>query len=548
MKRKQSSFYRTEPFSRDNLGYYIHWRDENLGRLQRGKKGDITHYFVDQKDRFKKQAGKALKKQYKYLIHSMIDQKDAQSLAFASRLVGRGRVGDDLITALDTYVKQTLVKRINEETIKASLITGNQFHNHLNNRKLDNTLSSNLTSAGNALNKLLEGVAQVINTLKVNENYKNFSLGLTAAEIEGLTSIGDLGKLFGSKVDEIKKLSRSRSFYIDKNQIEVLTRTLNNITRWLQSQEINGKVKDGNSFTYKNLKSLFDTEISPIGIGEAFGFYNKRMAQEALQQTIVDSIKYIGKEEYPIIFSDPSGQYSKSSPMPDTNMDDEKQGKTDIKFKNLEVKLRTQKRSKKELTLSISVGVSNKLYLNNAIIKNVDGEQQIKKQLTRSVKVSKNIPMGAAIKSTFHQERLIYLAYNTFAWQTESPEASEAVKSLQDIVFTRNLIHAMSARSGEDFAGYILMNGKLFSVWDIIQYALSNNIGALTEDQKAGTGTKGIKYSWDEDKGVEQARNNIVHYVQDRNRISMEQRIIGANEGINKTKLYVHLNPNYLTF
>ena len=305
-----------------------------------------------------------------------------------------------------------------------------------------------------------------------------------------------VGVLFEAKVKELDKLSRSRSFFIDKEQIKILADSLNNITDWLKSQN----KKNSKDFTYNILKSLFDTEISPIGIGEAFGFYNKRMAQETLGQTITDSIKYIGKEEYPIVFSDPSGQYPKKSSTSDSTTSD-KQGKADMKFKNLQIEIKKQKGVKQDYTLKISVGISNKLYLNNANInEDENGQKIIKKQLTKSVKVSKGIPLGDAIKSTFHQERLIYLAYNTFAWQTESSEAKLAIEPLQDIIFTRNLIHVMAARSGEDFASYILMNGQLFSVWEIIQYAINNDIGALNKDQQT-TGPKGIKYkTYVEDK------------------------------------------------
>lgn len=542
MKQRERSFYTTEPFFRENLGYYIHWHDENLGRLKRGKKGDITKYFITQRKKMKEAAGKALKTQYKYLTHSIIDQKDAKSLAFASKIVGKGTVSDDIVTAIDKVVKEQLVKRINDETIKASLITGNEFHDYLKDNSLSGKLVADLEKAGNTLNQLLEGIAKVINTLKVKKNYKNFVLGLTAAEIQGVQSMNDLGVLFEAKVKELDKLSRSRSFFIDKEQIKILADSLNNITDWLKSQN----KKNSNDFTYNILKSLFDTEISPIGIGEAFGFYNKRMAQEALGQTITDSIKYIGKEEYPIVFSDPSGQYPKKSSTSDNTTGD-KQGKADMKFKNLQIEIKKQKGIKQDYTLIISVGISNKLYLNNANInEDENGQKIIKKQLTKSVKVSKGIPLGDAIKSTFHQERLIYLAYNTFAWQTESSEAKLAVEPLQDIIFTRNLVHVMAARSGEDFASYILMNGQLFSVWDIIQYAINNDIGALTKDQQA-TGPKGIKYSWDPDKKKGIQQDDVVQYVRQRNSISMEKRIKQSNDIINKTKFYVYLNPNSLT-
>ena len=65
---------------------------------------------------------------------------------------------------------------------------------------------------------------------------------------------------------------------------------------------------------------------------------------------------------------------------------------------------------------------------------------------------------------------------------------------VNDLIVTRQILRLFATAGNEsDFAQFMLVNGKIVSVWNIVQYAISSNL--MLSKSEGGSASQGIVLS-----------------------------------------------------
>lgn len=247
-----------------------------------------------------------------------------------------------------------------------------------------------------------------------------------------------------------------------------------------------------------------------------------------IKQTVVNTPLKImkeaartGQDPIPLEMTDADGNY-----IPDGFLFDKsgsQQGKADNVFKNVSLNL-SSITDEYSGELVIDLGISNKSYVRNHF-----GKGPLEK-FDDVYSLGGGMNLGNAFQLLLGNGAIYekYLGYNIFAHSGELPSALTA---LQDALLTRSIIYFVSARGKQDFSQFMLLNGQLLSIWDIIKYALSTNIG-LSSSQVSGS-KQGVYMSIPNHK-------SFMKYAQSR---FWERRIVKTNDMIHYATMKVHIVP-----
>lgn len=480
-----TNFYNTQKTYDKRYGYYIHHHAYNIGKLEGININTVSSLFKAYKQQ---KVNKAVKYQYASLVKdtTFIDN---QSIKFIDENLN---VNESVISKLDSFLKENLQKYyINANQISKALqqVKSNKLSS---STELINSSRENLQQFGAELDKAFSIICQTLDLYKANG--KEILEGIMLQE----NSDNPLSLLpYAEKVEvAIKKLNnanKNKMVSIDRAKIDHVTKTLKILKDNLIAGTMKSKYKDDDDIyknkpiTFNAIKNLFEKEIFSVGLGEAIAFKTEQIAAEAPLKMLKDDngktkgLKLVGQNSVPLWISNPKGEYAS-----DSILEASRQGKVDIKLKNVFISLKDVFGSDYSGKMRLDIGFSNKLY------QSVNFNNENISKYNNSFSVGGGLTLEQAINMTFDNLKLKYLAYNTFAWENAS-ETQLALINLQDTLFTRSIVNLFSSRGGkDDFAGYIIINGKLLSIWEIILYAINSNIG-LSRSQS--TGQEGIVFS-----------------------------------------------------
>ena len=122
-----------------------------------------------------------------------------------------------------------------------------------------------------------------------------------------------------------------------------------------------------------------------------------------------------------------------------------------------------------------------------------------------------------------------YLGYNTIA--RDQSQLPKALVALQDILLTRGIVYLASGRGVSDSAQLLFLNGKIMSMWDIIQYAMYNDIGVSSGSSSS---KNGIYMS------LGKQRSKIINSAKSSN---WHIRIVDTNDAINSAVMKLEIVP-----
>ena len=289
-----------------------------------------------------------------------------------------------------------------------------------------------------------------------------------------------------------------------------------------------GKTKKGKKLSLDSLQGLVQKQFYSM-LAEIFVTHIQEAAQNAAVKYIVDSVNDInngaGTDEVEILVTNPDGTYPEGAST--LNDGEKKYGKADAKFNNVQVSTEVVT-GRDDGYFKMSVGISNKAYIINHI-----GEGSLKKFNVYSL--GGGMTIGNALSlllGTNGHIRERYLAYNIFSHpQRELPLALNA---LQDTLLTRSIIYLAGARGKDDFAQFMLLNGELLSVWDIVKFAMGNDIGRSSSQQ--GHNNSGIYLSIPN-------RKTILRYAQSR---FWTRRVVKTNVTITNAAMKAHIVPKQI--
>ena len=486
--------------------YYIHLHAHNIGKLNGGTFNDIYTSFEGYKEN---NTTKALMKQYAYLTNQMITNNTDSNIKQLLDYDLDPERGNRVLNSLDQVIKEGLQEVTNTKNINK--ILANSSNKSISTWSA--TTINDMKKLGQQLNEMLAILQESFELFRKEGK----SVLITLAEEK---SMGDYANSLEDAIRRLKNKLKKGVFDLDKDQINHTLNKMESIITALRS----GKTSKGEDLTYNALKHSFNQYVFSTGLGEAIAFKSEDLAKSTILQGL-ENMDLTGGSTTKIQLFDADGK-------PTSSREGVKAyGKADIQFPYISLSFADEVTGESG-NIVMSIGISNKLYKTvkfSADNETRDGEFSVGGGLT----------LDQALRQSFNSQRLLYLAYNIFGWNNDS-QVSNAVINLQDIIFTRSILNIFSSRGISDFAGYLLLNGKIVSVLEVINYALQHNIGVSHSKQaELGDNATAISFSL----GSSKQHNAIIAFQKHLKDWSPRERSSSVVDAIKSSSLHGYIRP-----
>ena len=469
-----------EAFEMSNI-FYIHFHKKNIGTRANG--ASLKDFNA-----LKKQMALQVKAQYTdlYLKNMKVPKNATEALGAAMDLDK-----DGFITKIDNEIKKNL-------------------QNGLSVDKLQSLLYIRNNEGGNSLNKCLRNAINEEDIQQLNEGLKILSeciklLGGSNSAALAATLINAINENPSNRQELGERLSSQLATWQVNNNLKTIKKesliSVHNQLQNLASVLYSGHFKSGSKITGNGLVTLVSNGIISTSIAEGLAFSMRAEVDNLLHDTIIHSV---GDKNSAVLYG---GKEIKMS------------GKADVSMSNVKVNLEGIGNQ-----ITLNLGISSKFYTGQSFI-GADGV------LTGSYSSGSGGTLGDALAAVFPGHKDRYLAYNYMAHGMHSDK-------MGDLILTRQLAR-LFATSGasKDFAQYMLINGRVISIWQLIQYAISNNLSGKNDQE-------GISLTI---SNQENFKSNFLKT--NRNMNSLEAawaRSKGQNNQINSAKIYAKLHLDNL--
>lgn len=416
--------------------FYIH-----LNKIHIGKRCPIAINFNQKK----KDMGVLLQQNYneQFLKNIKMPPNTLKSLNAAM-----GISEQEFIQTLDRQIKNSLQEELATDKLQKLFDTVKPQNKPSLNKLAEQLVSDKSMSTLNEILEILKESVELLN------GGKKLGVAILAAKKAG--NISDAGAILEAQLKNWTVSNNMKT--IDKQAIQASVNQLRNFAFVLQANaDGNHYFKSGNLMTAKGLKTLLSNNLISTSIAENLAFSMKTTATSLLYKTIVQNIGSKGQ-----FIPDPN-QISKTW-MPS--------GKTDIKLSNVKLNIAGIGQE-----IKLDIGISSKFYTNkdSKFLGNLSDSS-----LTGSISSGSGGRLQDAINAIFSNSAEKYLVYNYFAHEKYQ-------KELNDLILTRQLLRLFSASGiAKDFSQYMLINGKIFSIGEIVNYAINSSLG-LSQSLKGDT-------------------------------------------------------------
>lgn len=506
--------------------FYIHRHKKNIGRMistyQANDNGISTNDLVATFSKLKSKSNAAIKNQYKQLLEiSMIDEN---SVVLLNQVFKNN--GD--LTQLNRQLTQSL-QEVFETNRISSMIQQQTNIDWSNLQDLDTILQDSEADLKN-LDSILDALENTVSLIKTHGSYIA-GLIRTIRKQKGITISqfgAELQKALALEEKQEKDIKSVQQYQVNEVIVE-LKRLASRLAHGTKSGHVLPD-DDSDGLTGQFLKAYLDRTFFSTTMAEALAMSINNAALQESALTIAQSAKNIqgtGRETVKFEYTSTSGEYNK------TNTEAARQGKADIRLNNIQVDL-NYLLGKDMGKINMSLGISNKAY------KTLDfGGGTGKSQVISGgdIPLTRVFNMLTTLKT--HQ----YLGYNVLAWTSQTAPHNKkisqgganltpALESLQDALFTRATVYLFGARGTTDFAGFLLINGVFYSLWEIIEYVTQNSLKSSSQ----ASVDQAVIYS------IEGRRDFGLGLLEKTN----DARIKDVNARIAASKISAHLKPSKL--
>ena len=480
--------------------FYIHKRKRDIGKA-------AGHNFMNDADIasvFNKQklsAGEAAKTYYKtlFLDNLKIDDEAMELL--------NGTFDNDkekMISEIDKQVKEALQKSINQDQLER-LMTLYKSSAEVSKKLL------NAPEALKAFNQLIENFAQASELVRGPLGSELATC--LRAKMTNFANNFDLTKMGLRLYSALDDFVEQNNFIpLDEIKMSYVVNALNRLAENLT----HGKTTTGQDITEENITRMVDQLFSK-GFSEVIGSQINEVAELTFDAELA---KVVGDQGHKVQITDTKGQMVGQSGQ-------KRAGKTDIKLSNVMVAL-DYSSAPYGGYINMDIGISNKFYRTERFPGvSYDGE-------TLSFGGGSGGTLKEALNSLFDSNFEHYLAYNTLAYGNKLPAANMA---LNDIILTRQINRVFATRGGtNDFSQFVLVNGYVVSIWELIQYATANVMGYSNSQE--GSANQGAALSI---KG----RPEILQALNSSNQARI--RVPKVNNAVNKATISAHVHIDKLS-
>lgn len=483
----------------DNI-FYIHLNDINIGN--RISSQNITINWDQHRNRVINQT----KNNYITLFNQNL-KTDDMTLKALSEFMGLNQ------QQLITQINKDLGKKLQDEIRVDSLAN---LHQMVKNGNVSKLISNSINDKNENIKNLKQALKVVAQCLKLLEPKRQDggALGailLNTVNDKTITSFKELGKELATALKDYNVKNKYRS--IQKDALEDAQSLLRNLSHVLQEGNFKSSGRD---ISTKGLSRLILNNIVSTAIAQGLGFVIKTKSQDLLYKATISS----------------TGTAKVQS---DSELSDKKiTGKTDVKIQNVNYKLDLLDYGETSGSLIMDIGLSLKFYTNqkfNDLTKK--GENQIIS--TQSINSGSGGILGEAITAIFNQPIHKYLVYNYYA---HSNEEQLNIKQMNDLILKQQILKLFASAGKGEFSQFMLVNGEIISIWDIVQYVLKSEL-FLSQGQK-GSNKQGLALNIP-DK-MEIVKSNVPFDFEKKSIIDSWQRSRKVNEVINSATVKAELH------
>ena len=461
--------------------YYIHHDINNIGRMHGGKPlNDTTLSQIFY--RFKNTSAKALKNQYKNYVLGSINGLSPGMYKTLEEALDSENSSDKILTRLHTILQQSFEAQFNNEnllnamnkqaSINWSLATNSQA-NELDKIFRTNNKDGNSLEGFKFLDEILQVLQQTCELLGTKQGTQ-LSIILANQRKSNYSTTRELGKNLNQALDNFIEKNREGSLTSqDIKEGIIAANLINNVAKTLAKNQTKSGKKEHKWLSVRGLQSLFQNNVFP-GLSELFVNQVETAGIGEIYKTIgasIQSAKISATDRSYIQAYTPDGRIMENEYLKNIGVNEGKESKDFGKADSLlNVSLNAEKISgKAQGKINISVGISTKAYVSNTIGGSLD-------QNYESYSLGKGLNLGQAIAlipnfSTYYR----YLGYNVIS--REEKRLPKSLVALQDVLLTRGMAYLAAGRGPKDSAQLLFLNGNIMSMWDVIQYAMYNNIG-----------------------------------------------------------------------
>ena len=494
----------------NNNIFYIHLNNMNIGN--RIGSQNITINWDQHKNRVMRQT----KSNYITLFNQSL-KTDNMTLEALSDFMGLNQ------QQLITKINKSLGKKLQEEIDLKSLAN---LHKMVKQGDVSKYIKNSITENGDNVEELKQALRVVAKCLKLlQEKRRGGALGaILLNTINGqrknkdgtitnfsVSNFKELGKELATALEDYKVINDYRK--IQKDALNDAKSLLYNLSYVLQERKFKSS---GRNISAKGLSRLILNNIVSTAIAQGLGFVIQTKSQNLLYKATISSTG--------------TAQVQSDSELSDKKIT----GKTDVKIQNVNYKLDLLDYGETSGSLMMDIGLSLKFYtgqkFNNLSNK---GENQIIS--TQSINSGSGGTLGEAIYAIFDQPVDKYLIYNYYA---HSPERSYEILKMNDLILKRQILRLFASAGKKDFSQFMLINGEIISIWDIVQYALDSDL-YLSQSQD-GSKQQGLALSIPDRPKIVQA--NVPIFTKNNQILNAWQRSINVNKVINSATIKAELH------
>ena len=525
-----------------NNKFYIHLHNYSIGRMQNGKAETDTSLaaiFQNYKDGKDSIVQKAVTNQYLKALKANIKVTTTNNDILDEVFDITNNNAEAMLNQIHRDMQEGLEKHINTDKLvqllsNEKLVTWSTKNENV--KKLQQALSTkngnyNAVDGLKALDVLLKSMADTVSLI-------NSPLGPKLAEAiliennstNNFSTIKGYGRNLQKVLNDFKK--NNKAFLVDDKLMQEALLNFENIIKplaTLQVEKKKGSQIKQEKTTIGKLQGRVTNNFFP-NLAEILA---AQISQSAISGPlrIMNDARRTGEETAQIQITDPNGVYSEKGFFDDSGM---KQDKADNVFENVFLSAKSLNNNTSGY-IQIDIGISSKSYVTNNF-----GIENSLSDFNDVYSLGGGMTLGNAFRILLGDInaniRDKYLGYNILAH--DQSELPLSLRALQDVLLTRSIVYLASGRTNKNIAQFMMLNGKLLSIWDIIKYALNNNIG-LTSSQlskKDANSRSGIYMSIE-------SREKIIQYGKSR---FWARRVVKTNDAIEAAAMKVHIIPKQI--
>jgi hypothetical protein len=419
---------------------YIHQHEQNIGKLYGGRAGIVSALTDEHKSI-------AAKNQYKnlFLKNSNLSPKALEMIQIAS-----GHTEEEVWKAISNGFVNSLKQNLNLSSLQA-------LHGVAANMK---SIPQIMQGKEGKLKKQQEFFKQLGQAVSVMEGH-NSGLGLALSQLGSGRQRAMSWKGMGSALaNAVAKFKKSNNYTMlkgtDLESMNAVINSLNNLASNFKTQA----TKSGKAMlSEESWRSTFNNVFT--GLSEGLGARMTASAFGAANSVV----KMVGtKTSAPVIFT-PTQEYSYGKPIV---------GKTDIKATNMQLSVDEKSVLGQYGNITIDLGVSMKFYRAQSF--SISGGK------TLTISSGSGGSLASALNAVYggNSARSLYYAYNVLAHEQEPGQSL-----VHDALLSRNILRLFSSTgTAGDFSQFMLINGEIVSIWDIVQYASNTFLGTSSSRNK----------------------------------------------------------------